>query len=109
MVYIRRYYKKDGLYGKTISDEYFASLVLDRGLDYALKRDNAEYEIVFENKGEANYFLNKSLSRIRLNTRYYLDNLDKLPTFSINRIFKGSGTVFTLEGEIIQKKQEKQG
>ena len=104
-MYIRRYYPKGNTYNKTLSNEYFNQLVEENGLDFALYQDNANYEIIFESKKERKEYIKHSYEKVMANPRWYLDNLDKLPTFSIhNRIYNGKDEVFTIDG---QKKVEK--
>jgi len=99
-MYIRRYYPKGNKYNKTLSNDYFNNLVETRGLDFALYQDNANYEIIFESKKERKEYIKSSYERVMANPRWYLDNLEKLPTFSIyNRIFKETDEVFSIEGQ----------
>ena len=104
-MYIRRYYPKGIIAGKTYSDEYFEQLINTYGLDYALYIDTAYYEFVFEDQEEKTNYINDSYYRVMENPRKYLDSLDDLPTFSIHdKIYKEKTKCFTINGESVKKR-----
>jgi hypothetical protein len=80
---IRRYYKKGCKYKYTISDEYLNVIALEKGLDQAGKIDNANYELILDNDEEMRDWFFDCLNRVIENPRFYLDNLDYLPTFRV--------------------------
>ena len=80
---IRRYYKKGIKYKYTIGDKYLSELIDKYGEEKAARIDNARYEILLESTKEEKSWLDDCCSRILQNTRWYLDNLDKIPTFSV--------------------------
>jgi len=86
---IRRYYKRGQKYPYTISETFLKELTDTKGSERADYIDNASYEIILENIEEEKDWFNDCCIRIINNPRYYLDNLDKLPTFRVaySRIF----------------------
>jgi len=86
---IRRYYRRGEAYKYTISDVYYDKLIKKYGIDKASMIDNASYDIILDNDEEEKNWFFDCLSRVQSNTRWYLDNLDYLPTFkiSIKKIF----------------------
>ena len=81
---IRRYYKKGQKFKYTISDEYYEQLVKERGITEANRIDNASKEIILESIEEEHSWFQDCLHRVYNNPRWYLDNLDYLPTFSVD-------------------------
>lgn len=81
---IRRYYKKGIKYKYTISDEFYQKLILEKGQEVADKIDNADKEIVLQSPEEEISWFNDCCNRVRARPRWYLDNLDWLPTFTVN-------------------------
>ncbi len=83
-MYIRRYYKKGLRYPYTVNDAYKEVLIEKYGELRADKIDNADYEIILEGIEEEAQWFHDCCKRVMANTRWYLDNLDKLATFSIH-------------------------
>lgn len=71
------------------SDEQFKEMVAIYGMDTAVEMDTAYIQLVPETVEEHKQLFNDSCERVLLNTRFYLDNLDKIPTFnvSITKVF----------------------
>lgn len=86
---IRRYYKKGIPYRYTISDKFLETLKSEYGEMRAAHIDNASYELILESEEEEKQWFNDCCYRVLANVRWYLDNLDKLPTFTVKwrRIF----------------------
>tara|TARA_Y100000310_G_C20694785_1_gene824824 strand:- start:3433 stop:3717 length:285 start_codon:yes stop_codon:yes gene_type:complete len=82
---LRRYYKKGVKYKYTISEKYLSYLIERYGDEKAARIDNASFEIILESIEEEKAWLEDCCARIIANTRWYLDNLDKLPTFTIHK------------------------
>ena len=88
---LRRYYRRGQKYDYTISDEYLEEL--KNNVDYPeeriMKIDNASYDIVLQTPEEEYEWFMDSCNRVLANTRWYLDNVDKVATFRVNysRIF----------------------
>jgi len=80
----RRYYQKGNKYKFVLNDEQFQELVSAVGFEKALEKDNASIELIPETKEEAKQMFNKSCDNVLKNIRFYLDNLDKIPTFHVN-------------------------
>lgn len=83
-MHFRRYYPRGTKYKYVLSDQQFEDLVKKNGLDYAMVRDNAYYEIQFDSIEEQKQMLIDCCDDIIQNTRFYLDNLDKIPEFKVN-------------------------
>ncbi len=102
---LRRYYKKGEKYNNTISEEFFEKMVANNGLSFAMKKDNAYYEIVFENEKERDKFVNQTYENVIKNPRFYLDNLDSLPVYKRTNLAKNmKSPLFTPEGTRYTKK-----
>ena len=71
-------------YKYTWSDEYFQRMIREKGEKEALRIDNANYEIILESDEEERSWFFDSCNRVLENTRWYLDNLDRIPTFRVN-------------------------
>jgi hypothetical protein len=86
---VRRYYRKGVEYKYTWSDEYFERMLSEKGEKEAFRIDNASYEIILESEEEEREWFFDCLQDVLGNTRWYLDNLDRIPTFKVNikRIF----------------------
>jgi len=80
---IRRYYRKGVKYNYTICNDYLQKLIGERGQDEASRLDNASYEIILQSKEEQLDWFNDCLRRVIKNPRYYLDNLENIPTFKV--------------------------
>jgi len=98
---IRRYYKKGVKYPYTICEDYLSTLVTERGSSEANRLDNASYEIVLTSLEEQKDWFFDCLQRVISNPRYYLDNLDKIPTFKvrIKEIFPSNQKVYKVENK----------
>lgn len=81
---IRRYYKRGTSYPYTYSEEYLAKVVEEKGEIEAARLDNASYEIILETIEEEENWFNECLARVYENPRWYLDNIDFLPTFKVH-------------------------
>ena len=81
---IRRYYKKGVSYNYTISEDFLKKINVELGVGRASKIDNASYELILDSEEEERAWFNDSCNRVIANTRWYLDNLDYLPTFRVN-------------------------
>jgi len=79
----RRYYPKGSKPRYVLSDEQFEKLVQVHGFELALEKDTACVEVITESSEEAIQLMNEGCDRIINNTRWYLDNLDKIPTFKM--------------------------
>ena len=79
----RRYYPKGSKKFYVLSDEQFNKMVDDLGFEHAIERDNACIELIPETKEEMLNLFFSSCEKVIANTRWYLDNLDKVPTFTI--------------------------
>ena len=99
-MYIRRFYRKGIELPHTFSDLYFEHLVQEKGLDEALWIDNAQYELVFQDRKERNEYFFNSCQRVINNPRYYLDNLDNIPEIGNGRVYSGQISCFTTLGTL---------
>ena len=81
---IRRYYRRGSKPKYTISEEYYKILVRKYGVDRASVIDNANYAIILESDEEEKSWYFDCLSRVLSNPRWYLDNIEFLPTFKVN-------------------------
>ncbi len=81
---LRRYYMKGVKYPYTINDSYLKKLVIEKGEVEAALIDNANYEIILESEEEEKKWFFECLQRVQNNTRYYLNNIDKLPVFKVH-------------------------
>lgn len=70
-------------YPYTISEEYLAKLIVEKGYEHAENIDNASFELILDEDEQASWFFD-CLRRVYDNPRYYLDNLDFLTTFKVN-------------------------
>lgn len=77
---IRRYYPR-GFRGKTYSDAYIEELVA-RGVDPTFI-DTARVELLLSRE-EQEVFYKRCVSQILYNTRWVLDNLERLVEFKVN-------------------------
>lgn len=91
----RRYYDPKKEYDRYIFpelnqfDEYLTAMTAKGySQEDAVNIDNAEYEILLDEEEQANWFFD-SIDRVLQNPRWYLDNLDYIPTFvvDIKKIF----------------------
>jgi uncharacterized protein YdiU (UPF0061 family) len=80
---LRRYYKMGQKYKRTYTDEYVDEMKEKLGDEEASNIDNAEYEIVLESLEEQKSWFFDGCRRVMENPRWYLDNLDKIPTFRV--------------------------
>jgi hypothetical protein len=80
---IRRYYKKGVNYNYTISEEFLKKMTTDLGKEKTNKLDNASYELILDNEEEERAWFYDCCNRVINNPRWYLDNLDYLPTFRV--------------------------
>lgn len=80
----RRYYSRGSNHKYVNSEEQFEKMVGVYGFEAAVELDNANIEIVPETNEEHIKLFNDSCERVMNNTRFYLDNLDKVATFVIN-------------------------
>jgi hypothetical protein len=80
----RRYYPKGSKHKFVINDEQFKTLVDTYGQEEALERDNASLELIPESKQEMKEAFFNSCDNVLKNTGFYLNNLDKIPTFGVN-------------------------
>lgn len=78
----RRYYPKGSKRKYVLNDEQFDELVKLHGFETAVDMDNACIDLVPENDEEALALFNNSCRRVLDNTKFYLEHLDKIPTFS---------------------------
>lgn len=87
----RRYYLKGASYDRVMSEEQFQALISSHGLEYAMEEDTAHYDIKFDSDEEMIEYFNESCLRVMNDTKWYLNNLDKVPTFDIrnSKVFKG--------------------
>ena len=83
-MFIRRFYKAGTKYKRTYTNEYIQNLIEQVGEEEALKIDNATYALVLETKEEEKSWFFDCCSRVLRNTRWYLDNLDDIPTFRVH-------------------------
>lgn len=83
-MFIRRFYRCGFKYNRTYTDEYIKDLIEKLGEEEAMNIDNAEYAIVLENPEEERIWFFESCQRVLDNTRWYLDNLENVPTFKVN-------------------------
>jgi len=83
-MYLRRYYKKGMKYKYTVTEAYLFELIDTLGESEASKIDNASYEIILESPEEEKAWFFECLERVRRSTRWYLENLDAIPTFKVN-------------------------
>lgn len=81
----RRYYLRGVSYDRVMSDKQFEEIKDRDGIDVAMMQDNAHYDIKFDNDNEMIEYFNDSCLRIMNDTRWYLDNLDKVPTFQVEK------------------------
>lgn len=81
----RRYYLKGVSYDRVMSEEQFNEIVRNEGIDVAMMQDNAHYDIKFDSDEEMIDYYNDSCLRLINNMRWYLDNLDKVPTFEVEK------------------------
>jgi hypothetical protein len=79
----RRYYPRGSKPKFVLSDEQFEKLVQVFGFESALEKDSASIDLIPETKEEAIQLMNEGCERVLTNTRWYLDNLDKVPTFKL--------------------------
>lgn len=79
----RRYYPRGSKKAYVLSDEQFDKMVKDLGFEAAVEKDNAQIELVPESVDEALTFFHESCENVIRNTRFYLENLDKIPTFKL--------------------------
>jgi hypothetical protein len=101
---IKRYYRKKSKHNRTITDEFFALLIEQKGLPTAIDMDNASYDILFESKEERETYVDNSYKRVLANISYYLDNLEVIPTISNTKVLAGNHqNLFTLDGTLIKK------
>ena len=59
-------------------------MIEEKGEEVAIRMDNASYDIVLESDEEERSWFFDSCNRVLNDTRWYLDNIDKIPTFRIN-------------------------
>jgi len=83
MVTYLRYYPKGSKHKFVLSEEQFDEMVKTMGLEEAMERDNACIRLIPETDEEALRMFNESCERVIANPRFYLDNLDIIPTFSM--------------------------
>ncbi len=85
----RRYYPKGSHHKYVQSDEQFEETIKQIGFDEAVERDNAQMEIIPESDEEMKQMFFDSCDRVQRNPSFYLDNLDKIPTFTaqISKIY----------------------
>ncbi len=83
-MFIKRFYKAGMKYKRTYTDEYIQKLIEQVGEEEALRIDNATYALVLETKEEEKSWFFDGCNRVLRNTRWYLDNLDDLPTFRVH-------------------------
>ncbi len=88
-MHIRRYYKKGRDYNYTINEKFLQEMKDKMGEERANHIDNASYEIILDTVEEEKQWFNDCCLRVIENPRYYLDNLDSLPTFKVafSRVF----------------------
>lgn len=79
----RRYYPKGSKHNYVISNEQYADMIKKHGEDYAMSHDNASFEIFPETDEEAKELYFQSCQRVIDNPSFYLENLDKIPTFRV--------------------------
>ena len=80
----RRYYPKGSKKTFVINDEQFNKMVKDLGFERAVDKDNADIELIPEDDKEQIDMFFKSCDNVLRYTRFYMDNLDKIPTFRVN-------------------------
>lgn len=80
---LRRYYPRGSKQKYVISDAQFDDVVERCGPKVALERDNASFEIIPDDIDEAYELFNDCCNRVIENPKFYLENLDKIPTFKI--------------------------
>lgn len=80
---IRRYYPRGSKHKYVISDEQFDMMIEKHGAMKALAIDNAQFEIIPDNANEAFEMFNDCCDRVVKDTSFYMENLDKIPTFKI--------------------------
>jgi hypothetical protein len=98
-MYIRRYYPRGSKFKRSYTNDFFAKMVADNGIEFALRVDNASYEIIFESRKEQKEYLQECYNRVLADVRWYLDRLDELPTFnSSGRVYDKHINCFTTEG-----------
>ena len=81
---IRRYYRRGQKYDYYIRDEYYEVLIKKYGVEKAEIIDNAELDIVLEPEEQKSWF-DDCCNRILENPRFYLDNVEKLATFRVQK------------------------
>ena len=102
-MYIRRYYPRGVELTKTFTDDYFNSLVIKYGIEKALLYDNASYEIIFETDEERDEYVTKSYERVYANPRWYIENIENIPTIGSKKVYDKNINCFTMEGTMLQK------
>lgn len=82
---VRRYYKKGVSYPYTVSEEYLVELVELKGEEEAARIDNASYELILDTEEEELSWFYECCARVYANPRWYLDNIEFLPTFRVKK------------------------